>query len=403
MTGFPTTDVEFADQAVKRSSPPAAQPSISVIVPTFNESENLPILVERLQRVLTGYQFELIIVDDDSPDGTWQVAEGLAETNHNVRLLHRIDKRGLSSAVFDGMTLAEGEVYVVMDADLQHDEKIIPELVQPILDERASITVGSREGLDGSYGDFSPTRRFVSWTGSVLARRLLNVNATDPMSGFFALSSSRFTDVKRTINPRGFKILLEFLARRPRPDVVEVGYEFQSRVHGTTKLTSSVAITYLLTIVELTMGRLISARFSAYVLVGVVGLVVRVSATQVFGLIDYVDLARPFSVSRNFVATVLGIEASILSNYWGNNVFTFSPFAHQGKAIWGGLVRFHMVSAHSIVVSTGVLTMLSSGTDRNPLFVTWPQVSLLAFIASIVVATVGNYYLNSILTWRTGS
>ncbi len=395
-------DLDSPD-ATSRNNTQAKRLDVSVIVPTYNEAENVPILVGRLQKVLSDYEFEVIVVDDDSPDETWKVAERIAESHHNVRLLHRIDKRGLSSAVFDGMTLAEGQVYVVMDADLQHDEQIIPGLVNPILNGEASITVGSREVENGSYGDFSPSRRLVSWSGSVLARRLLKVNASDPMSGFFAVSSDRFSDVKRRINPRGFKILLEFLARRPRPDVVEVGYEFRSRLHGTTKLTSSIVIAYLLTIVELTIGRVISARFSAYIMVGVVGLVVRVATTQLFGLLENTSFADQSPISFSHLVTALGIEASVLSNYWGNNVFTFSPFRHKGRDIWGGLGRFHLVSAHSIVVSTGVISILSRGTDQDPLFVTWPQVSLTVFAASIIVATLGNYYLNTILTWRTGS
>ena len=380
-----------------------ARPDVSVIVPTFNESDNVPILVGRLVDVLAEYSFEILIVDDDSPDKTWQVAEQLAATDSRVRLLHRIDKRGLSSAVFDGMTMAEGRVYVVMDADLQHDETIIPSLVEPILTDKASITVGSREAENGSYGDFSVARRLVSWSGALMARRLLKVKATDPMSGFFAVSSDRFRDVKRRINPRGFKILLEFLARRPRPDVVEVGYEFRSRVHGTTKLSSSIVVAYLLTVVELTVGRLISARFSAYVLVGAVGLLVRVVALRIMGLDAVVQTIDGLPGSPKYLATGVAIEASILSNYVGNNVFTFSPFRHVGRDMIGGLLRFHLVSGHSLVVSTGVLTVLTHNSDQAALFATWPQVPIFGFIAAVAVATLGNYYLNSILTWRTTS
>ena len=374
------------------------QPAVSVILPTFNEVENLPILINRLTSALVDFDFEIIVVDDDSPDLTWQAAFELAETDYRIHVLHRIGKRGLSSAVIDGMHVASGEAVVVMDADLQHDETIIPRLVEPILTGESDISVGSREVEGGSYGDFGPLRRFVSWGGATIARRLLQTPVSDPMSGFFAVSCQRFNDVKRLINPRGFKILLEFLARGSKPNVVEVGYQFKSRVHGTTKLTSSILVAYLLTVLDLTAGRIFSSQFLAYGAVGSLGLIIRLLVSMI--LIDGFSISEETKPTAAFFA----FEVSFLANYWANNSITFSSVKHRGLALIEGCVKFHLVSFHGLVVQTGLVLILTSPPNQSkPIFQAWPDIPVVPFLASILLATVGNYYLNSFFTWKPSS
>ena len=204
------------------SSPPV----VSVIVPTFNEAENIAEMLRRLTAAMAELDYEIIVVDDDSQDSTWRIAERLSLADTRIRVVRRVDERGLSSAVLAGMTAAGGRSLVVIDADLQHDETKIPDLVAAVVSDGADICLGSREVEGGSYGTFQRHRRFASWTGAALARQLLGLPVSDPMSGFFAVSRERFELLSDEVNPRGFKILLEFLARGPKPTVSEVGYEF---------------------------------------------------------------------------------------------------------------------------------------------------------------------------------
>lgn len=234
-----------------RSLDAPSEPTVSVILPTYNEAGNIPVLLERLASALQDTAYEIIVVDDDSTDRTWQVAERTAKDDERIVVIRRTEERGLSSAVLAGMSAAGGRVLVVMDADLQHDERKIPELVAAIEGGEADVCLGSREADGGSYGSFQRRRRLISWAGAALARKLLRVPVTDPMSGFFAISRDRFELVGDEVNPRGFKIMLEFLARGPRPRVAEVGYRFGERVSGSTKLSGSVVVEYLRALAEL--------------------------------------------------------------------------------------------------------------------------------------------------------
>ncbi len=231
-------------------------PQVSVIVPTYNEAENIAPLLKRLDAAMSELDYEIVVVDDDSQDSTWRIAERIALTDNRIRVVHRVGERGLSSAVLAGMATARGQSLLVIDADLQHDESKIPDLVGAVLTDGADICLGSREIEGGSYGAFQRHRRLVSWTGAAMARKLLGLPVSDPMSGFFVISRERFELLSDDVNPRGFKILLEFLARGPKPTVAEVGYEFGERVNGTTKLNSSVALAYLVALSSLMVQRL---------------------------------------------------------------------------------------------------------------------------------------------------
>jgi dolichol-phosphate mannosyltransferase len=228
---------------------------LSVIVPTYNEAGNVTVMLERLGLALADHRYEILVVDDDSSDGTWRVAEALASNDNRIRVIRRTGERGLSSAVLAGMNASAGETLVVIDADLQHDEKKIPELVDAVR-RGVDVCLGSREADGGSYGSFRRRRRVVSWVGGVMARMLLGVPVSDPMSGFFAISRARYDLVADQVNPCGFKIMLEFLARGPVPRVAEVGYFFGERMSGSTKLTGSVVMDYIRALLGLMLHRL---------------------------------------------------------------------------------------------------------------------------------------------------
>ncbi len=362
-----------------------AAPLVSVIIPTFNEAENIPVLVGRLEDALADLDYELIIVDDDSPDRTWEVAQELGAHQPRLSVIHRTDARGLSSAVMTGFGAARGRTLAVLDADLQHDERILPDLVSAIIDDGADIAVGSREAPGGSYGEFGPWRRTVSWAGAQLARLMLRTPVNDPMSGFFVVSRERYEQVTDAVNPKGFKILLEFLATGSPPVVTEVGFRFGQRLHGATKLTGSVVVAYLMALLELAGGRFVTARFSAYAIVGISGVVVRATL--------YVPLLQ---VAPPTTSAWLAIEAAVVWNYWWNNRFTFNAYRHHGGAWLLGLAKFHGVAAHGLLVASATEALIQARVSEPE----WP-LRAVAMLAGLLLATVGNYHLNRSITWRT--
>ncbi|MDH4279721.1 MAG: glycosyltransferase family 2 protein [Acidimicrobiia bacterium] len=371
-------------------------PTVSVIVPTYNEAGNIPLLVPRLRAALEDFDYEVIIVDDDSPDLTWKITDELVADEPRFSVVRRTTDKGLSAAVLTGMNVAQGSVFVVMDGDLQHDPEAIPALISKVLDDGADIAVASRAADGGSYGEFGYRRRLISWVGARMAHVLLRAPVTDPMSGFFALRRHRYEEVVHQVNPRGFKILLEFLARGRRPEVAEVGYRFGSRVHGNTKLTGSVVVAYLLALIELSIGRFISATFTAYCLVGFTGLAVRVLTEQTLigGL--------PSALIPAHWAVLVAVELSVVTNYLLNNVFTFTTRRHRGFRQIRGLLMFHLVSLYGLLVHAGATALLRDDSAAAPLGLTdlWTADFSMPFGVGITMALIGNYHLNATVTWR---
>lgn len=222
---------------------------LSVILPTYNEAQNLPELLDRVMRAVAPH--EVIVVDDDSPDRTWLVAEDRRSTLPGLRVMRRTDKKGLSSAVVDGCDAATGDILVVMDSDLQHDPAVIVQLVQGI-EQGAGIAVASRYREGGSVGEWVTGRRMLSRAGTFLARKLPNVETTDPMSGFFAVRADLYRSVRDRLQPEGFKILFELLAALPRGTrLAEVPLVFHPRLHGESKLSLRVQVQFAKQVVRI--------------------------------------------------------------------------------------------------------------------------------------------------------
>jgi dolichol-phosphate mannosyltransferase len=216
---------------------------LSLILPTFNEAKNLPELLRRVHAAVS--PAEIIVVDDDSPDKTWEVGEALKSTYPGLRVTRRIGKKGLSSAVTDGCDAATGDVFVVMDSDLQHDPAIVGALAKKI-EEGAGVAVASRYREGGSVGEWVRGRRWLSNLGTFLARKLPNVETTDPMSGFFAVRGDLYRTARPLLVPEGFKILFELLAALPKgTPIAEVPLVFQPRLHGESKLSLVVQVQFL--------------------------------------------------------------------------------------------------------------------------------------------------------------
>ncbi len=217
---------------------------LSIIVPTYNERNNLEELVERLRSALDGVMYELVVVDDDSPDGTGELAEELAKKHGNIKVVHRPGKCGLASAVVDGLGVAEGDVVAVMDADLQHPPEVLPQMVREIV-EGADLVVASRYVKGGSVEGWSRWRRLVSRVATLMARLSIPRarQVRDPLSGFFAFKRQVVEGLE--LNPKGFKILLEVIAKGSFKKIVETPYTFHVRRRGESKLKTSEYMNYL--------------------------------------------------------------------------------------------------------------------------------------------------------------
>ncbi|MEM1206369.1 MAG: polyprenol monophosphomannose synthase [Acidobacteriota bacterium] len=230
--------------------PRPADVAVSVVLPTFNEAENVQAVVFAVQRALRGVpSHEILVVDDDSPDGTWRIARDLGQVDDRIRCVRRLHERGLASAIFDGLRRAKGDVLVVIDADFQHDPEVIPNLVAAL--KRADLAVASRYTAGGAMASWSSTRRFMSRLATSLGRWALGLPVADPMSGFFAIRRPTFRGVEDRLRPRGFKALLEILSKARNASVTEVPYTFGPRRAGTSKLGAGVMLDYLLSLIEL--------------------------------------------------------------------------------------------------------------------------------------------------------
>ena len=373
---------------------------LSIILPTFNEATNLPILVDRLKEALGALRYEIVVVDDNSPDGTYRVAQELADARDNITVLRRITERGLSSAVLAGMAVAGGRVFVTMDADLQHDESIIPKMHAAITEEGFDMVVGSREAEGGSYGSWSKRRRLVSAVAKSMARLFLPINVSDPMSGFFAISRAAYETVGPSINPRGFKILLEFIGRGPQLRVTEVGFTFRNRVHGQTKMSAGVVQHYLIALYDLRFGRYMSHTFFLYGLVGATGVAVNLIGFKAAEWLRFPHVVTGLSqyIDPLFTAAPFGYQLAILSNFFLNNYVTFFDNRYRGAAMLRGLILFQFVSLFGLVVHLSVFQALHINGFLVPIL----GESLRALANNAIattVALVSNYYLNLNFTW----
>ena len=216
---------------------------LSVISPTLNEARNIPALVEQLQQILGNLDYEILIVDDNSPDLTWSVAEKISLQDPRVRSLRRMDNPGLGIAVVEGFSAAEGDILACIDADLQHDPSILPKMVEE-LQSGVDVVVGSRHVNGGGFGKWNWWRRFESWCANRAAHILLGFDVQDAMSGYFLIWRKDFDRVQGQLRESGFKILLEILAKLQAPRVKEVPYVFRPRIVGQSKLSSRVILLY---------------------------------------------------------------------------------------------------------------------------------------------------------------
>jgi dolichol-phosphate mannosyltransferase len=376
-------------------------PVVSVVTPTFNEAANLPLLVEAVHAALGTLPHEIVVADDDSPDRTWEVAERLADTDPSIRVLRRFRDPGLSAAVLDGMTVARGEYLAVIDADLQHDPAILPEMIGVLASGTVDVCVGSRATEGGGYGDWSAARRLVSWVATLIAKVLLRVPVSDPMSGYFAITRAGYEQTASQINARGFKILLEFVGRNRSLRVAEVPYEFRNRVHGETKLNRSVIRSYLLAVSELWLGRQIDPVFLLYVLVGIVGLVVNSVA---FALAEAAGFplwttGLNKAIDPIYTSFLFSVQLTIFVLFVLNNEFTFWEDRYRGWKLLPAFLAYEVVSIIGTLVHVAVFTFLQNTGFLLSVVGAGPA-RVVHNLTGAVLALIVNWFLNTTYVWK---
>jgi dolichol-phosphate mannosyltransferase len=370
-------------ETVALPEPPAwVSPELTLVIPTFNERDNVPVLLERLFIALDGIAWEVIFVDDDSPDGTSDVVRTLARRRPNVRCLHRIGRRGLASACIEGIMSSAAPYVAIMDADLQHDESLLPKMVQALRDEHLDIVIASRFAGGGDFTSMSNLRARMSGIANRLAKLVVKADLTDPMSGFFMLRRSVFDAAVRRLSAQGFKILVDVFASSPKPlTFKEFGFRFRERLHGKSKFDTFVAFEYLQLLLDKLIGHIVPVRFIFFGTIGVLGLIVHLAVLATSLKLGGLD----FAVSQA-VATV----TAMTWNFYLNNVLTYRDRRLRGWRWLYGLFSFYALCSVGTIANVGIAAYVFHA-DRS-----W----WLAGITGALVGSVWNYALSSVFTWR---
>src|SRR3954466_1043042 len=356
---------------------------LAIVVPTLNEAANIEMLLTKIETTLAGVRWEIIFVDDDSQDRTRDVILQRCRVDPRVRLVHRIGRRGLSSAVVEGILSSSTRCVAVIDADLQHDERLLRPMLDAIQGGECDLAVGIRYASEGGVGDWAERRQTISQIATILSRLVVKVNISDPMSGFFMIRRDLFDTVLRGLSVQGYKILLDVITSSPSSlRIREFPYVFRSRQHGESKLDPLVSLEYLLLLLDKMVGRWVPVRFILFMAVGGLGVIVHLTVlTALF------EVAKTKFVVAQSVATM----AAMTFNFFLNNVFTYRDRRLRGFwPVLRGLLSFYLVCSAGAVSNVGVASFLFV---RD--FSWW-----MSGVVGILVGAVWNYAASSILTWR---
>ena len=369
------------------SPPPAARgapsPTLSVVIPSYNERPNVAPMIARLDAALAGIAWEAIYVDDDSPDGTAAEVRRIAQTDPRVRCVRRIGRRGLASAVIEGALASSATYVAVIDADLQHDETRLPVMLQALQGGAYDLAVASRhvEGGDNT-GLANRWRRALSDGGIRLAQWFLPTPLSDPMSGFFMLPRPLFEELAHHLTGQGFKILLDLVLSAPAPlRVVEIPAQFRARLEGESKLDILVLTQFAGLLIDKVLGGLVPLRFVSFALVGALGVVVNLAVLA----------ALRKATGLTFEAEVaLATVVAMAFNFELNNAVTYRDQRLRGPRLWRGLVLFLVVCGVGAIANIGIAQTLYAGHVR------WT----IAGAIGAVIGVVWNYAVSATLVWR---
>ncbi|MBN9021966.1 MAG: polyprenol monophosphomannose synthase, partial [Rhizobiales bacterium] len=289
-------------------------PEITIVIPTLNERDNVPVLVQRLSAALEGVAWEAIFVDDDSKDGTIEAVRAIARRTPRIRGIRRVHRRGLAGASLEGMLASAAPYVALIDADLQHDETRLRDMLAVLRSGEADVVVASRYVGTVETGGLSDVRHKGSRFATLLAQRLLKAPLSDPMSGFFAIRREAVEAVAPRLSDQGFKILLDILASSPEPlRIKEIPYVFKPRLHGESKLDAAVVLEYLGLVVAKLSGDLVSIRFLMFALVGTSGVIVNLAVLWLV-----LALGTDFAAAKT-----AAMVAAMVANYTLNNALTY--------------------------------------------------------------------------------
>jgi dolichol-phosphate mannosyltransferase len=356
---------------------------LTVVVPCYNERPNVAPLVAALDAALAGIAWEVVFVDDDSPDGTAAEARRLGRLDQRVRCIRRIGRRGLSSAVVEGALASSALFVAVMDGDLQHDETRLPVMLAALRSGQYDLAVASRHVAGGdAAGLASRWRHMLSDAGATLAQRFLPVKLSDPMSGFFMLPRALFEQLAPALTAQGFKILLDLVLSAEAPlRVIEVPAEFRKRLAGESKLDVLVLTQFAGLLIDKVFGGLVPLRFVSFALVGALGVVVNLLVLAVLrqatGLEFEVEVA---------VATVV----AMVFNFELNNAVTYRDQRLRGPRLWRGLLLFMLVCGVGAIANIGIAQTLFAQHMR------WTAAGGIG----AVIGVVWNYAVSATLVWR---
>jgi len=338
-------------------------------------------MIASLDKALASLAWEVVFVDDDSPDGTASLARDMARADPRVRCIRRVGRRGLSSAVIEGALSSSADFVAVIDGDLQHDETRLPVMLAA-LQAGADLAVGSRhvEGGD-SAGLSSPLREKLSSAGIRIARSVTRTQLSDPMSGFFMLRRSLFEALASRLTGQGFKILLDLVLASPSPlKITEIPYKFRPRTAGESKLDALVLAQFAGLLIDKALRGTVPLRFITFALVGAFGVLINLAV---------LELARRAGIGFG-AAQALGTVIAMIANFWLNNQLTYRAQRLKGRHVWRGLLLFLAVCGLGAIANIGIARALyaENGSD------------IVSGAAGAAVGVVWNYAVSATLVWR---
>jgi dolichol-phosphate mannosyltransferase len=363
------------------ASSPGGGVELTVVVPTFDELSNIAPLLAKLEAALVGVDWEVIFVDDDSPDGTAHFIKTLSRNDRRVRCLHRIGRRGLAGAVAEGAMASSAPLIAVMDADLQHDERLLPSMLDLARRDQADLVIASRYlGQPVRSEGFSPLRGAGSRLAAWMARRVLKAQVSDPVSGFFMIRREAIERVAAKLSDQGFKILFDIIACQPGPlRIVELSYQFRERHSGYSKLQGGIVIDYLGLVLARLSGNLMPPRALLFFLVGASGLAVHLGVLR--GLLS---LGSSFALAQ-----LGGAVTAMTSNFLLNNAVTYRDRRLRGPALATGYLRFCALCGIGLVANVAVADLVHHVTP-----IWW-----LAGTAGALFGAMWNYVSTSLAVW----
>jgi len=359
-------------------------PQLTVVVPTYNEKGNVRPMVGLLEKTLEGINWEVVFVDDDSPDCTAREVRAVARENPRVRVLHRIGRRGLSGACIEGVLSSIAPVIAVIDADLQHDETLLASMFRALdADPKLDLVIGSRNVEDGSAGTgLTAMRKWGSDRANGLARKMLKITASDPMSGFFMIRRTAFNQVALDLQKQGFKILADMLsASRGQWKIKELPYTFRERHSGDSKMDGTTTLEFLGLLVSRLTGGLLPIRFVLFLMVGMSGVVVQLAMVR---------LALALPGVTFFWAQIFGVFVAMTTNFMFNNRLTYRDRMLKGREFFRGLLSFYAVCSLGAIANVGA---------AGAVYSVWPNWAAASMVGAVMGA-LWNFWASLLVTWR---